>query len=92
MKVHKNFDKLAKPSENHAYSAHFVFSYGHLLLNAGYESNVNYVFHWEEPYQGYLAWKAGYTLYSPNEFVMWHLWDQDYRKRFESDLKQLKYE
>ena len=50
MYIIKNSEKLAKPFENAAFSAHFVFSYGHLLLNAGYESNINYVFFMEEPY------------------------------------------
>ena len=50
MHILKNSEKLAKPFENHAISAHFAFSYGHLLLNAGYESNINYVFYMEEPY------------------------------------------
>ena len=75
-----------RPFENHAFSAHFVFSYGHLLLNAGYESNKHQLYIGEEPYQRYKAWKAGYTMYTPSKFIIWHLWDRSYRHEFEEDF------
>ena len=48
----RNEDKLTKPLEGHSFSGHFVFSYGHLLINAGYDCGVdrNFVFFGEEPY------------------------------------------
>ena len=70
--IRRNRDKIRKPFEFHGYSAHFVFSYGHLLMNAGYDRDVNYLFFWEEPYQRYLTWKAGYTIYCPSKFLLWH--------------------
>ena len=70
--IEKNAEKLTRPFLNPAYSGHFNFSYGHFLLNAGYEGKFENVFSWEEPYQAYLAFKAGYTLYAPNEVIMWH--------------------
>ena len=72
--VTKNVDKLTKPFASPGYSGHFNFSHGKFLLDAGYDtqfSNIG-IFKWEEPYQAYLAWKAGYTLYSPNEQIVWH--------------------
>ena len=32
--------------------------------------------------------KAGYTLYAPNEFILWHLWNRGYRKQLRVDLNQ----
>ena len=32
--------------------------------------------------------KAGYTLYAPNEFILWHLWKRGYRKQLRVDLNQ----
>ena len=46
----RNEDKITKPFESPGYAAHFVFSYGHLLLNAGYDSQIDYIFGWEEAY------------------------------------------
>ena len=46
----RNEDKITKPIETVGFSAHFVFSYGHVILNAGYDSKVDSVFMWEEPY------------------------------------------
>ena len=82
--IEKNPQKLTRPILSPAYSGHFNFSHGHLLLNAGYEEVAN-VFSWEEPYQAYLAWKAGYTIYAPNEVVMWHQWVRDYKPSYEVD-------
>ena len=48
--VSRNHDKIIKPIESVGYSAHFAFSYGHIVKNAGYETQRDYVFHFEEPY------------------------------------------
>ena len=45
------------------------------------------IFVHEEPYMTYRAWKAGYTLYAPNEQVIWHLWDRSYRHKFYEDVR-----
>ena len=78
---------LIKPFVNYAYSGHFNFSYGKFLLDAGYDTNFTNVsvFNWEEPYAAYLAWKAGYTLYAPNEQIFWHNWDRTYRPDYAGD-------
>ena len=86
--IAKNVDKLIKPFESPCYSAHFIFSYGKLLIDAGYDkafTDIN-VFHWEEPYSIYLAWKAGYTVYSPNQEILWHLFRREDRLTYEEDL------
>ena len=72
-------DMIERPFESHSYSANFCFSHGHLITNAGYDKNYDFVFNWEEPYQSYLTWKAGYRMYAPNKTVVWHLWDRSYR-------------
>ena len=66
--ITKNVDRLSKPFINPAYSGHFNFSLGRFLLDAGYDTYFTnaIIFNWEEPYQAFLAWKAGYTLYAPN--------------------------
>ena len=84
--VQRNHDKLVRPFENHGFAGHFVFSSGHLLLNAGYDGDYNYVFYWEETYQAYLAWKAGYTIYAPNDVIVWHRFDSTYRPVFLQDM------
>ena len=86
----QNWDKISRPFENYSFSAGFNFSYGHLLLNASYESNYPNVYLGEEHYQRYKAWKAGYTMYTPSKFFIWHLWDKDFRHRFEIDVSNEK--
>ena len=40
--LYQNSHKLTRPFESQvAYSAHFVFSHGHFIPNAGYDSNLN---------------------------------------------------
>ena len=77
--IDQNQGLLEKPIESGHYSGNFCFSYGHLILNAGYSKEFDNIFNWEEPYQTYLAWKAGYTLYAPNQLILWHQWDRTYR-------------
>ena len=84
--IDRNLYKLDKPIESGHYSGNFAFSYGHLILNAGYDKNFDNVFNWEEPYQTYLAWKAGYKLYNPHQILIYHMWDRSYRPKF-SDIK-----
>ena len=68
-----------------------AFFHKHLikfLKDVGYDkafTNVN-VFHWEEPYSAYLAWKAGYTVYTPNVEILWHYFKRESRQTFEEDL------
>ena len=78
---------LLRPFETASITGGFNFSHGHLIKNAGYDAEFNNVFIWEEPYQGYLAWKAGYTLYAPMRQDIWHLWDRSYRPIFGNEKK-----
>ena len=55
-----NFEVLKKPFETAILAAGFNFSHGHFITNAGFDKQFENVFYWEEPYQSYLAWKAGY--------------------------------
>ena len=48
--IERNSDKLKKPFPNSSFAGGFVFSFGHFLLNVGYEENLDYVFIWEETY------------------------------------------
>ena len=81
----RNSDKMVRPFESSAFSAHTAFSHGHYILNAGYSGEVDNTFSWEEPLQTYLSWKAGYTLYALHEQVVFHLWDRSFRPRFGDD-------
>ena len=83
--VVKNENEITKPVETAILAAGFNFSHGHLITNAGYDKEFENVFYWEEQYQGYLAWKAGYSLYTPTVQVNYHLWDRSYRPRFGTD-------
>ena len=58
--VNKNHLAITKPIETAILAAGFNFSHGHLITNAGYDKAFENVFYWEEQYQAYLAWKAGY--------------------------------
>ena len=62
-----NYDSFEKPYESPVISANFMFSYGHLIENAGYSKHFDHVFNWEEPFQTYLAWKEGYRFYAPHQ-------------------------
>ena len=78
---------LTRPWETAFIAAGFNFSHGHLITNAGYDKEFENLFYWEEQYQAYLAWKAGYQFYIPNVQVNFHLWDRSYRPQFGSDVK-----
>ena len=78
---------MVRPFESSCFSGHLVFSHGHYILNAGYDVNYDNVFSWEEPYQTYLTWKAGYKLYAMHESVIWHSYHRAYRPRFQEDGK-----
>ena len=78
---------LIRPFETAVMAAGYNFSHGHLIKNAPFSSECENVFNWEEPLQTYLAWKAGYTLYAPNETFIWHQWDRTYRPAFGDDVK-----
>ena len=89
--ITKNANKLSKPVVSYAYSGHFNFSMGKYLIDAGYDTAFTgkSVFNWEEPYQAYLAWKAGYTLYAPNELIFWHSWTRSYRPSYAGDKSKM---
>ena len=77
--VEKNAHKLIRPWETPLASGHYCFSHGHLLEAAGHDGNYENNFAWEELWMAYSYWKAGYKLYSPNEIVLYHLYDHSYR-------------
>ena len=85
-----NLHELTAPYETPSVAGGFMFSHGHFVLNAGYVSDIDNIFLWEEPYQTYLAWKAGYKLYAPNEVACWHLWDRTYRPLYGIDDEKIK--
>ena len=85
-----NLDKIKVPYESASFAGGFSFSHGHYILNAGYVSDVDNIFIWEEPLQTYLAWKAGYRYYAPNVPAVWHMWDRTYRPKYGIDEEKLK--
>ena len=64
--IEERENMINRPFESSVFSGGFNFSHGHLIKNAGYDKAFDFVFNWEEPYQGYLAWKAGYKFYAPH--------------------------
>ena len=83
--IEKNAHKLIRPWETPLASGHFCFSHGHLLENAGHDAKYENNFAWEELWMAYTYWKAGYTLYAPNEVVLYHNYDSSYRPGIEPD-------
>lgn len=88
--IEYNLHKIKVPYETPSFAGGFSFSYGHFILNAGYDRNVDNIFIWEEPYQTYLAWKAGYKFYAPNRPAIWHMWDRTYRPKYGIDEEGLR--
>ena len=86
--IEKNSDALIRPFETPLASGHYCFSHGHLLENAGHDGNYENNYVWEELWMAYSYWKAGYTLYSPNEVVMYHNYDPKYRPDFAPDAAE----
>ena len=83
--MERNADKLTKPFESPLPSGHFCFSHGHLLTNAGHDESLENNFSWEEIWMSYMYWKKGYTLYAPNEVLIWHNYNRSYRPQFDTD-------
>ena len=86
--IEKNADKLIRPFESPLASGHFVFSHGHLLENAGHFEEENN-FSWEENIMSYMYWKKGYTIYAPNEIIIWHNYNSSYRPQFDTDKEKI---
>ena len=86
--IEKNANKLIRPFESPIASHHFIFSHGHLLENAGHvDEEENYT--WEDFAISYMYWKKGYTIYAPNEMLIWHNYNRDYRPGFDTDKQQI---
>lgn len=83
--IEKNAHKLIRPWESPLASGHYCFSHGHLLENAGHDGSFENNFSWEEIWMAYAYWKAGYTLYAPNEVLIYHNYDRSYRPQFAPD-------
>ena len=88
--IEYNLHKIDVPYETPSFAGGFSFSHGHYILNAGYDCNFDNIFIWEEPYQTYLAWKAGYKFYAPNRPAIWHMWDRTYRPKYGIDEEALR--
>ena len=80
--VERNEDKLIRPFESPLASGHYCFSHGHLLENAGHDGSFENNFSWEEIWMAYIYWKKGYTVYAPNETIIWHNYNRSYRPQF----------
>ena len=48
--VERNADWFVRPFEVAGFAGGFVFSHGHLLLNAGYSKRFDNIYRWEEPF------------------------------------------
>ena len=74
--IAKNSEKFVKPFECFFYAAGFNFSWGQLIQDCGYTDQVDNLFFGEELLQMHKLWQAGYKLYSPNQNVIYHLWER----------------
>ena len=83
--IEKNEDKLIRPFESALASGHYCFSRGHLLAVAGHDATFENNFSWEEIWMAYAYWRAGYTVYAPNETIIWHNYDRSYRPQYGLD-------
>ena len=87
--IEYNLHKLKVPYETPSFAGGFSFSHGHFIVNAGYVQDIDNIFIWEEPFQTYRAWKAGYKFYAPNEPAVWHMWNRTYRPKYGIDEEAL---
>lgn len=81
----KHASKLLKPFECLFFAAGFNFSYGTLLQDCGYTDEVDNLFFGEELLQMQKMHARGYKMYSPNENLIFHLWERQYRPTFAQD-------
>ena len=84
----RNSHKFTKPFENPMTAAHQFFSFGHLVKVAGFAGGYENIFIWEELWWAWKCRQQGYTLYAPNETVMWHNWDRTHRPHFLTDAEK----
>ena len=87
--LEKNQDKMIRPFETMLASGHNTFSYGHLLKVAGHDGSYTNLFSWEEIWMAYIYWKKGYTLYAPNDVLIFHNYDRTYRPNFGPDQEAM---
>ena len=86
--LEKNEDKLIRPFESPLASGHYCFSRGHLLDVAGHDATFENNFSWEEIWMAYAYWRQGYTVYAPNETIIWHNYDRSYRPQYGLDKEK----
>ena len=69
---------MVRPFETPTVVEHFIFSYGTLLKEVGYSGEIEYLCssNIQRALLTYRYWRAGYTLYAPNIFLIVH----DYKK------------
>jgi len=84
-RIIKKPEYFKKPFESYFWAAGFSFSFGKLIEDCGYTSEVDDVFFGEELYLMYKFFKQGYELYSPPKTLSYHLWERSYRKTYKED-------
>jgi len=79
--------KLDRPFQSLFWAAGFSFSAGNLLYECGYTNEVDDVFFGEELFQMMKFYDMGWQLFSPQENLIYHLWERDYRPTFAQESK-----
>jgi len=79
--------KLTRPFRSLFWAAGFSFSKGSLLEECAYTMEVDDVFFGEELFQMMKFHDKGWTLFSPAENLIYHLWERDYRPTFAAESK-----
>ena len=77
--------KFERPFECLFYAAGFNFSYGRVIEECGYTDEVDNLFFGEELFQMQKLFTKGYSMYTPPENLIYHLWERNYRPTFAQD-------
>lgn len=74
------------PYTSKAWSACFSFSKGSIVKDAPYDGNLEFLFFGEEMDITLRLFTRGYYFYSPNESVVFTMFDRKYRRTFWQDI------
>ena len=84
------YEQRQYPYTSKAWSACFSFSKGTIVKDAPYDSECPYLFFGEEFYITLMLFTRGYYFFSPNENIVFTLFNRKYRRTFWQDIPENK--
>jgi len=76
----------SQPRRSVYWSAHFSFSSAQLLQEVPYDPHLPMLFIGEEILMSVRLFTHGWDVYTPNENVVYHLWETNYRRIYYNDM------